>query len=206
MRARQGPMSANCYAGNPWGGGRAVPRRAPVPRTLPDVLDRVFQSQYTSRLALDAEFFDRISHIVDLVARIDAAMPPDSDIRDDPTYRQIRAHRRIEHLNVVTSSLPSDQSATADFSRASMRNADPGRLRRRGGPGNRQPEGAGAAVRRDGGPGGRGPAPVRTDAGGAHEVVGRPAIWSPAPSLGQPSSAHVRLRRPSFGAPSAVPS
>ena len=46
-------------------------------------------------------------------------MPPDSDIRDDPTYRQIRAHRRIEHLNVVTSSLPSDQSATADFSRAS---------------------------------------------------------------------------------------
>ena len=46
-------------------------------------------------------------------------MPPDSDIRDDPTYRQIRAHRRIDHLNVVTSSLPSDQSATADFSRAS---------------------------------------------------------------------------------------
>jgi hypothetical protein len=74
------------------------------------------------------------------------------------------------------------------------------------GPGNRQPEGAGAAARRDGGPGGCGPAPLRNDAGGAHEVVGRPAIWSPAPSLGQPSSAHVRLRRPSFGAPSAVPS
>jgi hypothetical protein len=180
------------------------PRRAPVPRTLPDVLDRVFQSQYTSRLALDAEFCDRISHIVDLAARIDAAMPPDSDIRDDPTCRQIRAHRRIEHLNVVTSSLPSDQSATADFSRASCETRI--RLRRRGRPGNRQPEGAGAAARRDGGPGGRGPAPLRTDAGGAHEVVGRPAIWSPAPSLGQPSSAHVRLRRPSFGAPSAVPS
>ena len=96
------------------------PRRAPVPRTLPDVLDRVFQLQYTSQLALDAEFFERISHIVDLVAQIDAALPPDSDIRDDPTYRQIRAHRRIDHLNVVTSSLPSDQSATADFSRASI--------------------------------------------------------------------------------------
>ena len=46
------------------------PRRAPLPRTLPDVLDRVFQPQYTSRLALDTEFFDRISHIVDLVARL----------------------------------------------------------------------------------------------------------------------------------------
>ena len=81
---------------------------------------RHFQLQYTSRLALDAEFFDRISHIVDLVARIDAALRPDSDIRDDPTYRQIRAHRRIDHLNVVTSSLPIDESATADFSRASI--------------------------------------------------------------------------------------
>ena len=96
------------------------PRRAPVPRTLPDVLDRVFQLQYTSRLALDAEFFDRISHIVDLVARIDAALPSDSDIRDDPTYEQIRAHRRIDHLNVVTSSLPATESTTADFSRASI--------------------------------------------------------------------------------------
>ena len=182
------------------------PRRAPVPRTLPDVLDRVFQSQYMSRLALDAEFFDRISHIVDLAARIDAAMPPDSDIRDDPTYRQVRAHRRIEHLNVVTSSLPSDQSATADFSRASCETRIRAGYDDAVAQGIGKPEGAGAAARRDGGPGGRGPAPLRTDAGGAHEVVGRPAIWSPAPSLGQPSSAHVRLRRPSFGAPSAVPS
>ena len=31
-----------------------------MPCTLPDVLDRVFQSQCTSRLALDAEFFDRL--------------------------------------------------------------------------------------------------------------------------------------------------
>jgi hypothetical protein len=181
------------------------PRRAPVPRTLPDVLDRVFQLQYTSRLALDAEFFERISHIVDLVARIDAALPPDSDIRDDPTYRQIRAHRRIDHLNVVTSSLPIDESATADFSRASIE------TRIRAGYDDAVAQGIGnprAPGLRfgGGGPGGRGPAPVRPDAGGAHEVVGRPAIWSPAPSLGQPSSAHVRLRRPSFGAPSAVPS
>jgi NTE family protein len=111
------------------GGGRAVerelivvelfPMRADVPRTLPDVLDRVFQLQYSSRLALDAATFDRVSDMVDLVARVDAALPPD-DIRDDPGWQRLRAHRRIDHLNVVTSSLPATESTTADFSRASI--------------------------------------------------------------------------------------
>ena len=120
MRARQGPMSAICSAGNPWGGGRAVPptgaaaahpARCPGPR----VPAAVHEPARPGRRVLRP-----ISHIVDLVARIDAALRPDSDIRDDPTYRQIRAHRRIDHLNVVTSSLPIDESATADFSRASI--------------------------------------------------------------------------------------
>jgi NTE family protein len=96
------------------------PMRAAVPQTLPDVVDRVFQLQYTSRLSLDAAFFDRIGALVDLVDRVDAALPPGSDLRDDPTYRRVRAHRRIDHLNVVTSSLPADESTTADFSRASI--------------------------------------------------------------------------------------
>ncbi|MDT7579103.1 MAG: hypothetical protein QOK35_367 [Pseudonocardiales bacterium] len=112
------------------GGDRAVerelivvelfPMRADVPRSLPDVLDRVFQLQYSSRLTLDAVTFDRVSDMVDLVARVDAALPPDSDIRDDPAWRRLRAHRRIDHLNVVTSSLPATESTTADFSRASI--------------------------------------------------------------------------------------
>jgi NTE family protein len=112
------------------GGDRAVerelivvelfPMRADVPRTLPDVLDRVFGLQYSSRLTLDAATFDRVKDMVDLVARVDAALPPDSDIRDDPGWQRLRAHRRIDHLNVVTSSLPATESTTADFSRASI--------------------------------------------------------------------------------------
>ena len=42
MRARQGSMSAHCYAGNPGAVVEPFLRRARVPRTLPDVLDRVF--------------------------------------------------------------------------------------------------------------------------------------------------------------------
>jgi len=157
----------------------------------------------TSRLALDAEFFDRISHtwwrgstrrcrrtVTSATTRpIDRSGPTAGSTTSASSPRACRA-----------TSPPPPTSRGRSAKRGS------GPLRRCGGPGHRQPEGAGSAVRRDGGPGGRGPRRWRTDAGGAHEVVGRPAIWSPGPSLGQPSSAHVRLRRPSFGAPSAVPS
>jgi predicted acylesterase/phospholipase RssA len=56
----------------------------------------------------------------ELVDRVDAALPADSDIRDDPTYRRVRAYRRIDHLNVVTSSLPPELSNASDFSRTSV--------------------------------------------------------------------------------------
>jgi NTE family protein len=94
--------------------------RADVPRTLPDVLDRVFALQYTSRLTLDATYFDRTSALIDLVDRLDATLPPDSDLRDHPAYRRLRAHRRIDHVSVVTSDLPAGEADTADFSRAAI--------------------------------------------------------------------------------------
>ena len=59
------------------GGDRAVerelvvvelfPMRAPVPRTFTDVLQRMVQLQYTSRLTLDGDFFDQISNVIDLI-------------------------------------------------------------------------------------------------------------------------------------------
>jgi predicted acylesterase/phospholipase RssA len=96
------------------------PMQAAVPGTMQEVLQRMVQLQYTSRLKLDAKFFDKMSGIVDLVSKVDAALPPDSDIRDDPIYREVRAYRRIDHLNVVTSSLPPELSNASDFSRASI--------------------------------------------------------------------------------------
>jgi NTE family protein len=112
------------------GGDRAVerelivvelfPMRSGIPRTMQDVLGRMVQLQYTSRLTLNARFFDRIARVADLVDRVDAALPADSEIRDDPTYRRVRAYRRIDHLNVVTSSLPPELSNAGDFSRSSV--------------------------------------------------------------------------------------
>jgi NTE family protein len=96
------------------------PMQAAVPRSLQEVFQRMVRLQYTSRLKLDAKFFDKISGIVDLVERVDAELPAGSAVRDDPIYQELRGYRRIDHLNVVTSSLPAALSNASDFSRASV--------------------------------------------------------------------------------------
>src|SRR3954453_133175 len=96
------------------------PMQAPIPRSLPDVLQRMVQLQYTSRLKLDEKFSDKIDRFVDLMAEIDSALPEDSAIRRDPTYTTLRGYRKINHFNVVTSSLPAELSNASDFSRHSI--------------------------------------------------------------------------------------
>jgi NTE family protein len=96
------------------------PMNALIPRTFPEVLSRVLQLQYTSRLNLDSHFFKRMNDVVDLVMRIEDELPADSPIRKDATFERLRDYRKIDHLNVVTSSLPSDLSNASDFSRSSI--------------------------------------------------------------------------------------
>ena len=121
------------------GGDRAVerelvvvelfPMRAALPQTFTDVLQRMMQLQYTSRLTLDKNFFDEISCLVDLIAQVDQALPADSTIRSDPLFTKLRAHRKIDHLNVVTSNLPPQLSNAGD-SRARRSRPGSGRVTR----------------------------------------------------------------------------
>lgn len=43
---------------------------ASIPQTLPDVLDRMIETQFTSRLTLDEAFFDRVDRFVGLIAAV----------------------------------------------------------------------------------------------------------------------------------------
>jgi predicted acylesterase/phospholipase RssA len=84
------------------------PREAPVPRTMPEVLQRMVQLQYMSRLKLDRAFFGTIDRLVDLLQRIDAVLPADSAVRQDACYQELRAHRKIDRFHVVTATFPSE--------------------------------------------------------------------------------------------------
>jgi hypothetical protein len=94
--------------------------KAAVPRTFPEVLQRMVQLQYTSRLTLDTDLFAKIGRVVDLIAQVESELPDTSALRTDPLFTKLRAHRRIDHLNVVTSNLPRELSDASDFSRTSI--------------------------------------------------------------------------------------
>ena len=96
------------------------PSKAPIPTTLAEVVQRVIHLQYTSRLNLDASFFQKIDAVVDLVDKIRHELPADSEILRDPALVEMQNHRKINHFNVVTSGLPPELSNAADFSRASV--------------------------------------------------------------------------------------
>jgi NTE family protein len=96
------------------------PMEAPVPRNLQDVVQRMVQLQYTSRLTIDEKLFAKIDRFVDLMTKVEEELPENSDIRSDPTFIAMRAHRKIDHFNVVTSSLPAELSNAGDFSRRSI--------------------------------------------------------------------------------------
>jgi NTE family protein len=96
------------------------PMHAPTPRNMPEVVGRMIQLLFASRLRIDKEFFDKIDRFVDLMAKIDQDLPECSDIRGDLTYKAMCAHQKINHFNVVTSNLPPGLSNPTDFSRSSI--------------------------------------------------------------------------------------
>ena len=93
---------------------------AQVPRSLLDVLQRMVQLQYTSWLKLDKHFFDKVDSFVDLVAMLETTLPKTSPVRDDPIYKDMLTYRKINHFNVVTSTIPANLTTAADFSRSSI--------------------------------------------------------------------------------------
>ena len=96
------------------------PMDGEVPATMPDVVERMVQLQYTSRLRLDRRFFSRVDGQVELFDRIDAALPEGSPIREDEAYRKLRAHRRIDRFTVVSARFPSALANASDFSPTSI--------------------------------------------------------------------------------------
>lgn len=96
------------------------PMHAPVPTTMSDVMQRMVQLQYTSRMHVDHGFFDKIDGIVDVLSKIDADLPANSAVREDPVFQKLTTHRKIDNFHVVTSKLPSRYAKANDFSRSSI--------------------------------------------------------------------------------------
>ncbi len=96
------------------------PMEAPLPRSLPDVVNRMTQLQYTSRIKLDKKLFDKISKIIGLIERVDAELPTKSPLRSDKDYQAVLGHRRIDSFKIIDAELDHDLANASDFSRSSI--------------------------------------------------------------------------------------
>ncbi|MBV8993109.1 MAG: patatin-like phospholipase family protein, partial [Pseudonocardiales bacterium] len=64
------------------------PMEAALPQSLPEVINRMVQLQYTSRIKLDKKLFDKIDRLISLIKRVDAELPADSSIRAEKDYQE----------------------------------------------------------------------------------------------------------------------
>jgi NTE family protein len=96
------------------------PMRAKVPTNLIEVQDRVTQLIFSSKLILDEQLFAKMNDYVDLIQKIDLALPPDSPLRQHPGYQELKRHRKIDSFLVITSTTPGSASGASDFSQATV--------------------------------------------------------------------------------------
>lgn len=96
------------------------PMDAPLPKSMPDVINRMVALQYTSRIKLDEKLFNKIGRLIDLIERVDAELPAGSPLRADEDYRRMLGHRRIDSFTVIEARLDHDLTNAGDFSRSSI--------------------------------------------------------------------------------------
>jgi NTE family protein len=96
------------------------PMRSKVPTNLIEVIDRVTQLFFSSKLILDELLFEKMNDFVDLIQQIDQALPPESTLRQHPGYRELKRHRKIDSFLVITATTPGATTGANDFSQATI--------------------------------------------------------------------------------------
>ena len=96
------------------------PMKAAPPQSMPDVINRMTQLQYTSRIKLDKKLFNKIDKVIKLIERVDAELPAKSPLRSDEDYKTMLGYRRIDSFKVIDAELDHDLANASDFSRSSI--------------------------------------------------------------------------------------
>ncbi|MDQ6615375.1 MAG: patatin-like phospholipase family protein [Actinomycetota bacterium] len=101
------------------------PMNAPTPQTLSDVINRMLQLQYTSRIKLDKKLSNTIGTWMELFQEIDTvldavpATPKIRALRAKKEYKELMGHRKIA-IKVIPANLDHDLTNASDFSRSSI--------------------------------------------------------------------------------------
>jgi NTE family protein len=91
-----------------------------VPTNMTEVVGRIFEILFFSKLRFDLKLFEQLNQHLDLLHQLDALVPEDSALREHPAYKRLRRHRRVDRFVLISNCHEETAAGAADFSKASI--------------------------------------------------------------------------------------
>jgi NTE family protein len=76
-------------------------RQDKLPTNISDISDRIKELMFESKLALDQKTFAKMNDYIDMIKQIDAELPPNSPVKQNPTYQKLIHHQKINEVKVL---------------------------------------------------------------------------------------------------------
>ena len=98
------------------------PNVGAVPRSMPDVMDRMFELIFSNKLVKNVEMTRKVDEFIQALDEIEANLPPETRARVTglPGYQRLRQYKVIENLVVIADEEPELVFGPFDFSRQSI--------------------------------------------------------------------------------------
>jgi hypothetical protein len=87
---------------------------------MADVLDRIIEIMFSSRIRFDLKTVKRINDFVEVMQEIDAQLPEHSPTRQKDAYRKLLQYMKLKDPLVIKNMHPEPVSGAIDFSAKSI--------------------------------------------------------------------------------------
>ncbi|MEE9935514.1 MAG: patatin-like phospholipase family protein [Deltaproteobacteria bacterium] len=94
--------------------------RGALPETLPAAAERFYTLLFSGKFALDRKLYGKYSAFVDVMQKIDAALPAASPIRKHEGYRDLIRHRKMDRVIVIGEEGTGAVGSGSDFTRRTL--------------------------------------------------------------------------------------
>jgi NTE family protein len=91
------------------------PQKGKVPQNMPDVLDRMIEMTFQSKVSFDKKMYQRISDYIDFIKELNEVLPKDSHLRDSPAFKQLMSYSKISKLTMIQHSDSENLLGASDF-------------------------------------------------------------------------------------------
>jgi len=91
-----------------------------LPKTLQEATERFYNLLFSGKFAMDRKLYNKYGAFVDVMKKIDQALPADSPIRNHEGYKDLIRHRKIDRAIVIGEAGTGAGGASSDFSKKTL--------------------------------------------------------------------------------------